>query len=52
MVAMYFKEPTEDFAWVKLSPAVVIAIVVSVIGVFYLGIIPGSVMAMAKLALF
>lgn len=52
MVAMYFKEPTEDFAWVKLHPAVLVAIVISVIGVFYLGIIPGGLMGMAKLALF
>lgn len=52
MVYMYFKSPTEDFAWVKNSPSVLVSIVVAIIGVFYLGLLPGSIMDMAKQALF
>jgi NADH-quinone oxidoreductase subunit N len=52
MVYMYFKEPTEDFAWVKLYPGALLSILLAVIGVFYLGVIPDAVMDLAKLALF
>jgi NADH-quinone oxidoreductase subunit N len=52
MVYMYFRDPEEDYAWVSLPATVVISIVVSIIGVFYLGIIPGDVMELAKLAIF
>jgi NADH-quinone oxidoreductase subunit N len=49
---MYFRDPTEDYAWVSLPATVVISIVIAIIGVFYLGIIPGDVMELAKLAVF
>ncbi len=52
MVYMYFREPTEDYSWIKMHAGAVISIVAAIIGVFYLGIIPGSVMEMAKLSLF
>ena len=52
MVYMYFRDPAEDYAWVSLPATVVISIVVAVIGVFYLGIVPGEVMELAKLAVF
>ncbi len=52
MVTMYFREPSEDFAWVKMHAGAVVSIVLAIIGVFYMGIIPGAVMEMAKLAIF
>lgn len=52
MVYMYFREPAEDYGWVKMAPGAVISIVLSLVGVLYLGILPGSVMDIAKRALF
>ena len=52
MVYMYFRDADEDYAWVSLPAAAVISIVIALIGVFYLGIIPGDVMEMAKTAIF
>jgi NADH-quinone oxidoreductase subunit N len=52
MVYMYFRDAEEDYAWVSLPAAAVISIVISLIGVFYLGIIPGDVMELAKQAIF
>jgi NADH-quinone oxidoreductase subunit N len=51
-VYMYFREPAEDYSWVKIHAGAFISILLAVIGVLYMGIIPGSVMEMAKLALF
>ncbi len=50
MVQMYFRDPQEDFSWVSINVPVAISIVISVVGVLYLGIIPGSLMQLAKLA--
>ena len=52
MVYMYFREPTEDFSWVKVDVPTLASIVIALIGVFYLGILPGGVMELAKLAIF
>jgi len=52
MVVMYFRDPAEDFGWVKLHLGAMVSIVVAIIGIFYLGIVPGAVMAMAKMAIF
>lgn len=52
IVFMYFKTPEEDYSWVTMSPGVVISIVIAIIGVLYLGIVPGGVMGLAKLAIF
>jgi NADH-quinone oxidoreductase subunit N len=52
MVYMYFKEPTEDFSWVKVQVGAVISVLIALAGVLYLGVIPGKVMDLAKLALF
>ena len=49
---MYFKTPEEDYNWVTMSPGVVLSIVIAIIGVLYLGILPGEVMALAKLAIY
>jgi NADH-quinone oxidoreductase subunit N len=52
MVYMYFRDPAEDYAWVSINTGAMISIVVAIIGVFYLGIIPGAVMDLARLAIF
>jgi NADH-quinone oxidoreductase subunit N len=50
IVQMYFKDPEEDFSWVTINAPVVLSILISLIGVLALGIIPGSIMHLAKLA--
>ncbi len=52
MVYMYFKNPEEDFSWVKIHAGAAISIVLALVGVLYLGILPSSVMELAKLATF
>ena len=52
MVAMYFREPTEDYGWVTMHVGTVVSIILALAGILYLGIIPGGVMEMAKLAIF
>jgi len=52
IVYMYFKDPTEDFNWVAMSPGAVVSIVLAIIGVLYLGVLPGGIMELAKLAIF
>ncbi len=50
IVYMYFKDPQENFAWVKLEVPAVVSIVLALAGVLYLGIFPGPVMELAKMA--
>lgn len=52
MVYMYFKNPAEDFGWVKMHAGATVSIVLAILGVLYLGIIPGAVMEIAKAAIF
>ncbi len=52
MVYMYFKDAVEEYDWVTMNVGAVVSIVLALIGVLYLGIVPGSVMEMAKLAIF
>jgi len=52
MVYMYFKEPTEDYAWVSMPVGVLATIILAIVGSLYLGILPNEVMAMAKMAIF
>lgn len=51
MVYMYMKTPEEDFSWVKLSPAVMLCIIIAVAGVLIPGIIPNSVLNIAAMSL-
>lgn len=51
MVFMYFKEPTEDFSWVKLSPAFVICLIIAIAGVMIPGVIPGTILELAQRAI-
>jgi len=50
IVQMYFKDPVEDFSWVSINTPTAISIVISLVGVLYLGILPGSLLQLAKLA--
>ena len=52
MVYMYFRNPTEDYAWVSVPVSVLVTIILAIAGSLYLGILPNSVMAMAKQAIF
>jgi len=52
MVYMYFRDAEEDYAWVTVSASVVVSIIVALVGIFYLGIVPGAVMDMARMAIF
>ncbi|WP_432823634.1 NADH-quinone oxidoreductase subunit N [Trichloromonas sp.] len=52
MVFMYFKDAVEEYDWVTMNVGAVVSIVLALIGVLYLGILPGGVMEMAKLAIF
>ncbi|NOY14284.1 MAG: NADH-quinone oxidoreductase subunit N [Deltaproteobacteria bacterium] len=50
IVYMYFKDPQEDFNWVSMNTATAVSIVIALAGVLILGVVPGPVMEMAKLA--
>jgi NADH-quinone oxidoreductase subunit N len=52
MVYMYFRDPTEDYAWVSMPVSVLATVILAIIGSLYLGILPNDVMAMAKTAIF
>ncbi|MDO3378135.1 NADH-quinone oxidoreductase subunit N [Geoalkalibacter halelectricus] len=52
MVYMYFRDPVEDFAWVKMPMGAMVSIVIALVGVLLLGILPSSVMDLARLAIF
>jgi len=51
MVYMYMKSPEEEFDWVKLSPAVMLCIIIAIAGVLIPGIIPNSVLNLAAISL-
>ena|SRR3989338_1385665 len=48
MVIMYMKEPSREFSPLTISPLIIAAIVISVIGTLQLGIFPSKVMEMAQ----
>jgi NADH-quinone oxidoreductase subunit N len=52
MVFMYFKDPNEEFAWVKLTPAFVICLIIAVAGVLIPGVLPGIFLELAQKAVF
>ena len=51
MVYMYFKDPQEDFSWVSINVATAVSIVIAIAGVLYLGVLPGSLIELAKAGL-
>jgi len=50
IVQMYMREPTDDFADVAVSRSVKLALFISAVGTFYLGILPTSVLDWTSLA--
>lgn len=50
MVFMYFKEPAEEFAWVKLTPAFVVCLIIAIAGVLIPGVLPGVFLELAQKA--
>lgn len=51
MVYMYMKDPVEEFDWLKVTPPVAVSILLSIAGVFTLGIVPGYFLKLAQFAL-
>ena len=51
MVYMYMKTPEEEFDWVKVSPAIMLCIIIAIAGVLIPGIIPNSVLNLAAISL-
>jgi len=51
MVYMYFRDPSEDYSWVTSNVPVIASILIALVGILYLGIIPASVMELAKVAI-
>jgi len=52
MVFMYFKEPNEEFEWVKLTPAFILCLIIAVAGVLIPGVLPGVFLELAQKAVF
>jgi NADH-quinone oxidoreductase subunit N len=44
IVQMYMKDPNEDFADAKLTPALTAALVLAAVGTLYLGFLPARVL--------
>ncbi|MBT1072358.1 NADH-quinone oxidoreductase subunit N [Pelotalea chapellei] len=51
MVYMYMKDPTEDFAWTKVSAPIALCLVLSVAGTMVLGIVPSIILQYAQEAI-
>jgi NADH-quinone oxidoreductase subunit N len=51
MVYMYMKDPVEDFSWLKVSPAIALCLIISVVGVLVPGMVPGTLLQLAQKAL-
>ena len=47
-VIMYMKEPVRDFQPLTISPLIVVAIAIAVVGTLHLGIFPSKVMEIAQ----
>ncbi len=50
MVFMYFKESTEDFAWVQVTAPVAIALIIAAAGTLIPGIVPSIILQYAQMA--
>jgi NADH-quinone oxidoreductase subunit N len=51
MVYMYMKEPEQDFAWAKTTPAIFVALSIALAGVVIPGLLPQSLLSLAQQAL-
>jgi NADH-quinone oxidoreductase subunit N len=50
IVAMYFREPQQEFAPMRMTPAVGLVLLITAAGTIYLGLFPSQVMRFAQLA--
>ena len=50
MVYMYFKDPVEDFEWVKVTVPVALALVIAAAGTLIPGIVPSVILEYAQMA--
>jgi NADH-quinone oxidoreductase subunit N len=50
MVFMYMKDPTEEFDWVKVSPAIALCLLISVAGALIPGVVPSYLLNLAQKA--
>ncbi|MFZ4855118.1 MAG: NADH-quinone oxidoreductase subunit N [Desulfuromonadaceae bacterium] len=50
MVYMYFKESTEDFAWVQLTAPVALALIIAAAGTLIPGVVPSILLQYAQMA--
>jgi NADH-quinone oxidoreductase subunit N len=51
MVFMYMKTPDEEFDWLKVTPPIVVCIVISLAGVLIPGVVPGYLLSLAQKAI-
>lgn len=51
MVFMYMKEPVEEFDWLRVSPAIGLAIALSILGVMIPGVVPSYLLELAQKAI-
>ncbi len=50
MVFMYMKDPTEEFDWAGVTPAIALCLLVAVGATLALGVVPGTVLELAQKA--
>jgi len=50
IIAMYFWDPSKDYAPTAVAPTLSVALFVAALGTLYLGILPARVLSLAKLA--
>jgi NADH-quinone oxidoreductase subunit N len=50
IVAMYFWEPSKEYAPTSVAPALTVTLSVAAVGTIYLGLFPARVLALAKTA--
>jgi NADH-quinone oxidoreductase subunit N len=50
IIAMYFWEPSKDYAPTKVAPTLTFALAIAAVGTLYLGVLPARVLEMAKAA--
>jgi NADH-quinone oxidoreductase subunit N len=50
MVYMYFKESTEDFAWIQVTAPVALALIIAAAGSLIPGIVPSFILQYAQMA--
>ncbi len=51
-VVMYFRESEREITGLQFSPATVLALILSLIGIFYMGIFPSNVLSLAQKSIF